>query len=132
VIAAHRSAAATGETLTRLERSVNSPFNIEVLDRGDATIVRVVGELDVASAPLLDDALEKAEATDVSVIAIDLTGVSFIDSTGLRALLEAHGRDTRHARAGRLQITGGSPQAQKLFRLAGVLDKLPFVGPSDE
>jgi anti-anti-sigma factor len=115
-----------------LRNSVNSPFNIEVLDRDDATIVRVVGELDVASATLLDDALKDAEATDASVIAIDLAGVSFIDSTGLRALLEAHARDTRHARAGRLQITGGSPQARKLFRLAGVLDKLPFVGPSDE
>lgn len=95
-------------------------------------IVRVAGELDVATAPVLDAALTQAEASAAPMIAIDLTGVSFIDSTGLRALLEAHARDKRHAAAGRLQIIGGSEQAQKLFRLAGVLDKLPFAALPDE
>ncbi len=111
---------------------VISPFNIELVGRDDGTIVRVEGELDVATAPGLDATLRQAEASDAAVIAIDLTGVSFIDSTGLRVLLEAHARDNRHPMAGRLQITGGSAQAQKLFRLAGVLDKLPFVGLPDE
>lgn len=111
---------------------MTSPFNIEVDDLDGVTIVRVVGELDVATATVLDDTLKRAEASDTPVIAIDLNGVSFIDSTGLRALLEAHARDSRHATAGRLQITGGSQQAQKLFRLAGVLDKLPFATPPRE
>jgi len=111
---------------------VNSPFNIEVVERDDGMVVRVEGELDVASATVLDDALKQAEASDAPVIAIDLTGVSFIDSTGLRALLEAHARDSRHPAAGRLEITGGTEQAQKLFRLAGVLDKLPFAALPDE
>jgi len=115
-----------------LGNPVNSPFNIEVVDRDYGVIVRVEGELDVATAPVLDAALTLAEASDVPMIAIDLTGVTFIDSTGLRALLEAHARDKRHAAAGRLKITGGSEQAQKLFRLAGVLDKLPFAALPDE
>ncbi len=115
-----------------MRNPLNSPFNIELTDRDGAIIVRVAGELDVASAPVLAAALERAEASVASTIAIDLTGVSFIDSTGLRALLEAHARDRNHPAPGRLQITGGSPQAQKLFRLAGVLDKLPFVTQPDE
>jgi anti-anti-sigma factor len=92
----------------------------------------VAGELDVASAPALDDALQRAEVSEVAVITIDLDGVSFIDSTGLRALLEAHARDTRHPGPGRLEIVGGSDQAYKLFKLAGVLDKLPFVAPPEQ
>jgi anti-sigma B factor antagonist len=108
---------------------VSNAFKIDVVEGDDRIVVRVDGELDVATAPALDDALQRAEASAVAVITIDLAGVSFIDSTGLRALLEAHARDTRHPAPGRLEIAGGSKQAQKLFKLAGVLDKLPFVAP---
>lgn len=112
---------------------VTGAFNIETINRGDGLVVRVEGELDVATAPVLDEAMERAEATDAATIVIDLTGVSFIDSTGLRALLGAHARDLpgESAGAGRLQMTGGSAQVQKLFKLAGVLDKLPFVPPPE-
>jgi anti-sigma B factor antagonist len=112
--------------------SINTGFNIEVVERDKGVSVRIEGELDVATAPVLGESLIQAEASDAEVIVIDLTGVSFIDSTGLRALLEADARDRESPGAGRLQITGGSGQAQKLFKLAGVLDKLPFVAPSDE
>jgi anti-sigma B factor antagonist len=115
-----------------LRHPVNTAFNIEVVDRDDGMLVRVEGELDVATAPVLQEALIQVEASDAPVIAIDLTGVSFIDSTGLRALLEAHVRDTERADGERLQITGGSEQAHKLFKLAGVLDKLPFVALPEE
>jgi anti-sigma B factor antagonist len=111
---------------------VNSPFNIEVVKRDDGLYVELDGELDVATAPILDETLKQAEASDPGRIVIDLTRVSFIDSTGLRALLEAYARDTQRPDANRLQMTGGSEQAQKLFRLAGVLDKLPFVGSTGE
>lgn len=106
-----------------------------MLSRDDGVRVRVEGELDVATAPALEEALKRAEASDASGIVIDLTGVSFIDSTGLRTLLEAHARDAggpEEARLPRLRITPGSEQAQRLFELAGVLDKLPFVAPVDE
>ncbi len=119
-----------------------------------------MGELDVASAPVLDEALMQVQESAATGVVIDLTGVQFIDSTGLRVLLTAHARDLqssleastgdagrgspragdRNGRGngqqtgratGRLRITGGSGQAQKLFQLAGVLDKLPFVPASE-
>jgi anti-anti-sigma factor len=111
---------------------VNSAFNIEIVNRDDGLLVRVEGELDVATAPVLDEALKRAEESGAGLIVVDLTGVSFIDSTGLRALLEANARDGQNAGGDRLRITGGSEQAQKLFKLAGVLDKLPFVASADE
>jgi anti-sigma B factor antagonist len=111
---------------------VSNAFKIDVVPGEHRIVVRVEGELDVATAPALGDVLLQAETAGVAVIAIDLTGVSFIDSTGLRALLEAHARDTRHPNPGRLEIVGGSEQAQKLFKLAGVLDKLPFVAAPEQ
>jgi anti-anti-sigma factor len=110
---------------------VSNAFKIDVVVDDDRIVVRVEGELDVATAPALDAALRQAETADAAVISIDLNGVSFVDSTGLRTLLEANARDTRNPGPGRLQIVGGSDQPQKLFKLAGVLDKLPFVAPPD-
>jgi anti-anti-sigma factor len=111
---------------------VPTAFNIEIVGRDDGLHVLVEGELDVATAPLLGDALRQAEAADPARLVVDLTGVTFIDSTGLRALLEAHAREQDHPGPDRLRITGGSEQARKLFRLAGVLDRLPFAASSGE
>jgi anti-sigma B factor antagonist len=112
---------------------VTSAFHIEIVNRDGGLVVRVEGELDVATAAVLDERLREVESTELGLITIDLAGVSFIDSTGLRALVEAHVRDCagEHPAGGRLRITGGSEQAQKLFELAGVLDKLPFVASAD-
>ncbi len=99
-------------------------FNIETVWRGDAFYLQVEGELDLATAPALDEELARAEASTASRVVIDLTGASFIDSTGLRSLLEAHVR--AEADGNRLRITGASDQALRLFRLAGLLDRLPL------
>jgi anti-anti-sigma factor len=56
---------------------------------------------------------------------LDIDGVSFIDSTGLRAILEAHMRSQQNGN--RLRFTKGSEQAQRLFALAAVDQVLPFV-----
>jgi len=58
-------------------------FDITVEGRGEWTVVRVAGDLDMATAPRLESTCEPTEAA----IALDLAGVRFIDSSGLRALL---------------------------------------------
>ena len=55
------------------------------------TVVRPVGELDLATAPKLREALGEIVSGDVVV---DLAGVSFIDSTGLNVLVDAYKRLT--------------------------------------
>jgi anti-anti-sigma factor len=104
-------------------------FNIEAV-HGDGSLRLVLrGELDLATAPLLKAALVEAEAGSSELIVIDLADVPFIDSTGLRALVEAHLRSQQNG--DRLRISGGSEQALKLFKLAGVLERLPFVATDD-
>jgi anti-sigma B factor antagonist len=63
-----------------------------VLDTGRACpVVAVSGELDIATAPQLEETLERAAATP-SPLVIDLTATSFCDSTGMTALLRAYKR----------------------------------------
>jgi anti-anti-sigma factor len=66
---------------TRLEISPTS--------KADATVLALCGELDIASAPGLERALDEFGASIPRRLVIDLTDVTFMDSTGLRALLLA-------------------------------------------
>jgi anti-anti-sigma factor len=71
-----------------------SPARLEIsTDSGaDATVLVLSGELDIASSPALVQALEDAGSSIPNRLVIDLTEVTFMDSTGLRALLLARQR----------------------------------------
>jgi anti-sigma B factor antagonist len=104
--------------------SVNAPLKIDTVGRDGSLVVVVQGELDIATAPWLDDALTEARATQAARIVVDLQAVSFIDSSGLRVLIKHAHTDGPGAR---VRLTKGSPQAQRVFELSGTLDYLPFV-----
>ena len=59
---------------------------------GDSVTIALSGELDLASADELDQAVRDCEETEIGGIVVDLSNVSFIDSSGLRALLQARKR----------------------------------------
>lgn len=89
-----------------------------------ATRVTVAGELDVATAPRLEDVLRLAEA-DSDAVVVDLRRVEFIDAAGARVLLTA---DRRRRRAGgRLLVLRGNAMVDWFFDLVGVGDLLEFV-----
>jgi len=62
---------------------------------GSAVIVRLTGELDLAGAPSLRDCLVALVADD---IVIDMTGLTFLDCSGISVLVEAHKRAVQHGR----------------------------------
>ena len=107
---------------------IHGAFEIEVVSGGGDGAVRVrpQGELDIATAALLEEQLVLTEGTSAMRVVIDLAGVSFIDSTGLRALLSAYARSKENG--DRLRIVGASEQAMRLFTIAGVLE---LVEPAD-
>ncbi len=55
-------------------------------------VVRCVGEIDMASAPRLRERIARLQVDGPPHLVIDLTGVTFIDSLGLGALIGAHKR----------------------------------------
>jgi anti-anti-sigma factor len=85
----------------------------------------LAGELDVATCPRMRRELREAEANGAQEIVIDLSRLGFIDSSGLRLLLEASIRNS-HDGSSRLALVRGSSQIQRVFQIAGVEDRLPF------
>jgi anti-sigma B factor antagonist len=69
------------------------PFSIKTRLEGDAIIVAISGELDLASTDQLDEAIRYAEQmASVRRIVVDLDELSYLDSAGLSVLLEARRR----------------------------------------
>jgi anti-anti-sigma factor len=64
-------------------------IDLQVDRNGSSATVRVAGEIDLTSAPRLDDEITGLIEDAVNVLTIWLEGVSFMDSTGLRVLLKA-------------------------------------------
>jgi anti-sigma B factor antagonist len=88
-------------------------------------IIRVEGELDVANAEHLERELRRVEATDALSIVLDLSGLQFIDSTGVRVLFLAHARSLSDSN--RLALLRGPKAVQRVFELTGIHDRLPFA-----
>jgi anti-sigma B factor antagonist len=99
-------------------------LSIEVTRVDDVQIVEVAGELDIASAPELAHALGTLEPCNVTV---DLARVTFVDSSGLRCLLEAHQR--MRGDGSTLSVRGTSPIVRRTFEVTG-LDQVLLVETS--
>ena len=93
-------------------------------------IVRLhaAGELDLESTPLLDEALAAIEALQPTTIILDFHELEFIDSSGLHALLRAHGRATESGRV--LAVINGTDGVRKVFELTSTRHLLELA-PSD-
>jgi anti-sigma B factor antagonist len=87
-------------------------------DDGEVVVV-VVGEVDMATAPQLDECL--CGHTDRDVV-VDLSGVPFLDSSGIGALVHARKliREAGHT----LRVSGEQDNVRTVFRVAGLLDFL--------
>lgn len=86
------------------------------LNDGDDGEVVLTGELDVATGPLLDARLESC--ADADTVTIDLVGVTFIDSSGLRVLIEHHQR--LQDGGGELRLVRVSEPVARLLEIAGL------------
>jgi anti-sigma B factor antagonist len=85
-------------------------------------VVRLAGELDLSSYAELDAEFRRVQVTGVPRIVIDLSGLGFLDSTGIRLLLEAHRR--AGANGHRIRVTGAAGQVEQMLELTGVGERL--------
>jgi anti-anti-sigma factor len=99
-------------------------FTVRVKQNGTALVVRACGELDIASSKMLEDELRRAIGGDATAIVLDLARLSFIDSTGLRALLVAAEPSRSNGR--RLRMVHAPAVLQRLVQVSGVEDLLPL------
>ena len=100
-------------------------FDCTLRDDGlDAAWVRVTGELDIATAPQLEQTLGQAEARCQRVV-LDLRQLTFIDSSGVHVILNAGVRANAAGR--RLVLVRGPSHIDRVFDLAQASDSLEIV-----
>jgi anti-sigma B factor antagonist len=99
-----------------------TPLTIEQTQDGTDWVIRLRGELDMMTAPRLAEAIQ--EVPEGGRLIIDLGGLQFMDSVGLRALLVAHEASERDG--GRLRLRRGPESVQRVFQVTGTESLLPF------
>jgi anti-sigma B factor antagonist len=93
-------------------------------DAGQA-VVTVEGQVDLATAPQLAQALAQAQDGTVTQIVIDLTAVDFLDSVGVRVLVEA-AREADQAGVS-LIVQGAAGWVARVLEITGVDEYLQVV-----
>lgn len=97
------------------------PITITTSEAGEVHIVHVSGEIDVTSAAVLRDALEALIADGRRRLTLDLSEVTFMDSTGLGIVVGRLKRLSRHG--GTMTVAAAHPRVLRVFSITG-LDQL--------
>ena len=97
-------------------------FDIASSVDGDCVRLVVAGELDLLAAPHLRTALLEASHHNGATIELDLSAVSFIDSTGISVILQAWQR--ANAGGGRLVLGAASPVVARVVEATGLTELL--------
>ena len=97
--------------------------------RPDASRIELRGELDASTAPPIEEVVEQLLGQGVRLVVVDLTAVSFIDSTAVHTLLVAS--EQLAATGGALMCAGVSAQVERVLELTGTLELLRR-GPAED
>jgi anti-sigma B factor antagonist len=89
------------------------------VDSQGQTVLAVSGDIDLATAPRLGEALTEARQAGATATVVDLTGVDFMDSAGIRVLMEAARQTT-----GSLSVRGAHGWVARVLDLTGASDFL--------
>ena len=101
-------------------------LDIRLDPREDAVVLEVSGACDLSCHEQLRERLLEAEARDPREIVVDLTGLTFIDSNGLRVLIGAWSRSRQAGRRFRVVIAD-SGQVPRVIQATGVRQVLPVA-----
>jgi anti-anti-sigma factor len=102
------------------------PFRCDVSPERDAARVSAVGALDMATAPLLATTIEELHEAGFKHLILDLSRLDFLDSSGLRLILETDA--AARADGFSIELIPGPPAVQRVFEVTGMRDRLPFTG----
>ena len=92
-----------------------------------AVVVRVSGEVDIQTSPILDSHLQQVLGEGVASIVVNLAEVTFLDSTGLSVLVA--GLKRCQGAGGTLQVVSPRPHVQRIFEVTGLTDAFQVEVP---
>lgn len=98
--------------------------------RGEVAIIRVEGELDLNSAERFRNELELALSAGARKLWLDLSEVTFIDSSGLGVLMGRYKRIQE--RDGELAVIGPSPSLLRILKMSGLLQIVQIYASQEQ
>ena len=107
-----------------------STLSIVTDARGPASVVTVSGRVDSQTAPQLDDALAQLAAGGKNKIVLDLKGVDYMSSAGLRSIVKA--AQAAKGAGGELRLAGASEAVETVLRTVGMLQMFKLYTNSGE
>ena len=97
--------------------SEEAPLSVDSAVEGGVARVTLRGELDLDQAGTLADELSALTTKGATSVTVDVSGLNFIDSSGLRALLSA--REQLDAAGASLRLTDLSPAVERVLEMTG-------------
>jgi anti-sigma B factor antagonist len=112
-------------------RTAVPPLDFHTTRNGNVAVVVATGELDLSGAAVLETELERLAAEpDLSTVVLDMRGLEFMDSSGLRTIVMA---DMRAREAGRrFALVRGPETVHRVFEITRMSDRLNFVDSLEE
>lgn len=100
----------------------SSPFGVTIQQSDSEVRLALTGELDISTAPRLDEDLRRVESERPARIVLDLERLEFLDSTGLRLLILADNRARDEGRE--LAVAHANEMIRRVFRLTRLDERL--------
>jgi anti-sigma B factor antagonist len=94
-------------------------LRVEVIDGPHSARIALHGEFDLATSDDAGRALQELLGRDLDAVVIDLSGLDFMDSTGVKFLVD--GRDTARARGVRLTLVHAGGPVGRVLTVSGVI-----------
>jgi anti-anti-sigma factor len=110
-----------------LPTSDENPFRCEVVHEHESARIRAIGELDLATVPILKTEMDSLREVGFRRLILDLSNLDFIDSTGLRCILDTHSEARQDGFS--IALIAGPPAVQRVFELTQTRATLPFIEP---
>jgi anti-sigma B factor antagonist len=99
-------------------------FDVAVSDSERVRTVKLKGEFDLAAMPVAEELIAESLTNGFTGLELDLRGLTFLDSTGIRALVATLKECTQRGMT--LTIVPGPEEVQRVFEIAELGDTLPF------
>ncbi len=98
------------------------PFNVTLVEQAEGVVVRVSGDVDIVTAPVLQRHLDSAIAAGRPTVVIDLSETTFLDARGVGVLVAARKHIARNG--GRLVLRKPPALVRRVLELADQLDRV--------
>ena len=95
-------------------------MTIEIKKNADTTVVEIVGRLDTITAPALDKTINE-DIGDTKNLVLDVKGMEYISSAGLRVLLSAQ---KKMQKDGAMKVINVCPEVMEVLEMTGFADIL--------